>query len=87
MSNPVVSIRANPHPEPTIVVEIRDQFGNRTVRPICETAKTLASIAGTTTLTAHTLRQVEKLGYRIVIESGGSGRGYDFLRSFIGARS
>jgi hypothetical protein len=69
---------------PVCSVEIKDQFGNTTICPIGIVAETFASIAGTKTLTASTLRDIRKLGYRIVIESGGSGRGYDLLNRFIG---
>lgn len=69
---------------PLCLVEIASVYGNQVVRPIGIVATTFAEIAGTKTLTAATLRNIRKLGYRIVIESGGSGRGYDFLNKFIG---
>jgi hypothetical protein len=66
-------------------VEIANQYGNLVVRPIGTVAHAFAEIAGQKTLTSHTLRQIKKLGYRITIESGGEGWGYDFLNKFIGA--
>jgi hypothetical protein len=55
----------NDAPKPSITVEIRDVYGKRTVYPICDTAKTFASIAGTTTLTDPTLLRINSLGYQI----------------------
>jgi hypothetical protein len=69
---------------PLCLVEIASVYGNQVVRPVGIVAKTFAEIAGTKTLTAATLRSIRKLGYRVVIESGGEGRGYDFLNKFIG---
>jgi hypothetical protein len=69
---------------PLCIVEIASQYGNTVVRPVGIVAKTFAEIAGTKTLTRDTLAGVRKLGYRIVIESGGSGKGYDMLNRFIG---
>jgi hypothetical protein len=69
---------------PLCLVEIASVYGNQVVRPIGIVAQTFADIAGTKTLTAATLRNIRKLGYRVVIESGGEGRGYDFLNKFIG---
>jgi hypothetical protein len=68
----------------TCMVELRDQYGTTVVRPIGIVAQTFADIAGTKTLTAATLRNIRTLGFHIMIESGGSGRGYDFLAKFIG---
>jgi hypothetical protein len=51
--------------QPSITVEIRDVYGKPTVYPICGTAKTFASIAGTTTLTYPTLVRINSLGYQI----------------------
>lgn len=78
-------ITASVNPKlPLCLVEIASVYGNQVVRPIGIVAKTFAYIAGTKTLTASTLRSIRKLGYRVVIESGGAGRGYDFLNTFIG---
>ena len=41
-------------------------YGEDKVYPVCDKAKTFASIAGTTTLTHNTLCLVERLGYEIV---------------------
>jgi hypothetical protein len=69
---------------PLCLVEIANQYGTTVVRPIGIVAHTFADIAGTKTLTAASLRNIRKLGYRVVIESGGEGRGYDLLNKFIG---
>lgn len=69
---------------PLCLVEIASVYGNQVIRPVGIVAQTFAEIAGTKTLTAATLRSIRKLGYRITIESGGAGRGYDFLKQFIG---
>jgi hypothetical protein len=68
---------------PLCMVEIASQCGSTVIRPTGIVAATFAEIAGTKTLTASTLRNIRKLGYRIMIESGGAGRGYDMLNSFI----
>lgn len=82
----VQALHSNVNPrQPLCLIEVANQYGTTVVRPIGIVAQTFADIAGTKTLTANTLRNIRKLGYRIVIESGGAGRGYDFLASFIGA--
>lgn len=51
-----------------IIVRIKDQYGQQTIIPVCEQARTFADIAGTKTLTATTIKLVKKLGYEIVVE-------------------
>ncbi|MEY9235381.1 hypothetical protein ABIF78_007704 [Bradyrhizobium japonicum] len=53
---------------PLCLFELRDQYGATVVRPVGIVAETFAEIAGTKTLTPHALRNIRKLGYRIVIE-------------------
>jgi hypothetical protein len=55
--------------ENTIRVQIRDVYGRLTTYPACPNAVCFAAIAGTRTLTDETLRQIERLGFRIVVES------------------
>ena len=49
-----------------ITVIIREVYGNPVAYPVCVTAKTFASIAGTKTLTLATLKKIEALGYSIM---------------------
>lgn len=53
----------------SIKVQIRNVYGNETVYPACPAAVTFAAIAGTKTLTADTLRLVERLGYTIEVDA------------------
>jgi hypothetical protein len=53
----------------TITVSIKNVYGNRTIYPVSETAKLFASIAGTITLTQHTIDSIKKLGYNIIVKS------------------
>jgi hypothetical protein len=52
-----------------IVVSVRTVYGNDVVYPACPDSAVFAQIAGTRTLTADTLRRIERLGYRIEIEA------------------
>lgn len=51
-----------------IIVNVRNVFGLHKAYPMCGKAKAFAAIAGTVTLTAHTLRQIQVLGYTIVFQ-------------------
>lgn len=51
-----------------ITVRITNQYGNRTVYPVCDTALLLARLAGFKTLPAHALETIRQLGYQINIE-------------------
>jgi hypothetical protein len=84
MTAQVQPIRPAAHALPVCIVGLREVYGNTTVYPVGIVAQTFADVAGTKTLTANTLRCIKKLGYRIAIESGGEGRGYEFLNSMIG---
>lgn len=57
---------AAPVPAQAIQVEVKSVYGQSKVYPLCAQAKLFAELAGTTTLTARSLRLVEKLGYEIV---------------------
>jgi hypothetical protein len=50
----------------TVRIELRDQYGKQVAHPVCETAKTFAAIAGTSTLTDVTLMRINSLGYNII---------------------
>ena len=49
----------------TIIVKIRNIYGEDKIYPVCENAKLFAQIAGTKTLTDHALSRIKSLGYKI----------------------
>lgn len=51
-----------------ITIEIRDVYGIRTIYPHCQTAKLLAKLAGTRTITRHALETIKQLGYSIEVK-------------------
>lgn len=51
-----------------IIVRITTVFGYLTVYPVCDTAKLLAALAKTKTLTSGAIGIAEKLGYEIEIK-------------------
>ena len=53
----------------TITVEIKNVYGNETIYPVCDTAKTFAAIAGTKTLTRHALSLIKAMGYAVDVKS------------------
>ena len=52
-----------------ITVQVRDVYGKPMVYPACPQAVAFAAIARTRTLSDDVLRQIETLGYTIVVES------------------
>lgn len=52
----------------TITIEIRDVYGIRTIYPHCQTAKLLARLAGTKTITRHALETIKALGYTVEVK-------------------
>jgi hypothetical protein len=51
----------------TITVTVRDIYGIQTIYPACETAKLLARLANTKTLTRQALETIKKLGYTVTV--------------------
>ena len=52
-----------------IIVQVKSQYGQEVVHPVCQKAKAFAAIAGTRTLTEATIRQIKALGYSIALAS------------------
>ena len=46
-------------------ITIKDQYGVKVAHPKCAHAQLFAKLAGTKTLTAHSLALIEQLGYTI----------------------
>ena len=51
-----------------ITVEVRNVFGTVKYYPKCDTAKKLADIAGTVTLTPQALNTIRSMGYNIKLK-------------------
>jgi len=51
-----------------ITIKIVNQFGNNTVVPVCDTAKLLAQLANTKTLSPMSITLIKKLGYTVNVE-------------------
>lgn len=49
-----------------IKIEVKSSYGKTVIYPACPDAETFAKLAGTRTLTKHTLELVEQLGYEII---------------------
>lgn len=54
-------------PPQTIVVLMRENYGNTVYYPVCDAAHTFARIAGTKTLTADALTSAQRLGFTIQV--------------------
>ncbi len=52
-----------------IQVLVREVYGQIKFYPKCDKAKVFASIAGTTTLTEKTLREIVRLGYTVTVDT------------------
>jgi hypothetical protein len=50
-----------------IQVTVKDVYGARTIYPACDTAKLLAKLAGTKTITAQALATIKQLGYAVEV--------------------
>jgi hypothetical protein len=53
----------------TVLVKFRGQYGRMVCHPVNEQAKVFAQIAGTRTLTWHTLKGIDYLGFTIATTS------------------
>ena len=53
----------------SIIVRITSVYGQRTVYPVFDIAKTFATIAGTKTLKPDTISSIKKLGYEINVQA------------------
>jgi hypothetical protein len=49
----------------SILVEVRNVYGNTLVYPVCDTAKLFARIANKTTLGVSNLNDIARLGYQV----------------------
>ena len=50
---------------PTIKIQIRNIYGDEKFYPICDTAKALARLAGTKTITPGAYEIIKSLGYSV----------------------
>lgn len=50
-----------------ITVEVRTVYGNQSIYPVCETAKTFCELLGTKTLPRRQIDLIKKLGYQIEV--------------------
>jgi len=53
----------------TITVKIKQVYGNTVAYPVCEQARLLAQLAGTTTLTIQALKTIKALGFVVIQET------------------
>ena len=52
----------------TITVRITNNYGNRAVYPVCDTAKKFAELIGTKTFTDRAIEQIKALGYTFTVQ-------------------
>jgi hypothetical protein len=52
----------------TITVRVANNYGTRAIYPVCNNATVFATIAGTRTLTDHTLKLIKALGYTVNVQ-------------------
>ena len=49
-----------------ITVKIKQVYGNTVAYPVCDQARLLAQLAGTTTLTIQALKIIKSLGFEVI---------------------
>jgi hypothetical protein len=52
----------------TITIRVKDVYGQPKMYPACAASHIFASIAGTNTLTADTIKRIKTLGYQVNVE-------------------
>tara|TARA_R110001592_G_scaffold88612_7_gene260929 strand:+ start:96 stop:269 length:174 start_codon:yes stop_codon:yes gene_type:complete len=53
----------------TIIVKIRNVYGNERIYPVCPKAATFARLAGTKTLSTYDIRAIKSLGFEVQVEA------------------
>jgi len=53
----------------SIIVRIKNVYGQDLVYPVCEKAQAFATLTGKKTLTGYALRTIENLGFEIEVET------------------
>ena len=52
----------------TIIVEVRDVYGQSKIYPVCGEAQIFAEIAGTKTLLPQDIKRIQMLGYEVKVK-------------------
>lgn len=52
----------------TIMVEVRDVYGQTKIYPVCGEAQIFADIAGTKTLLPEDIKRIQMLGYEVKVK-------------------
>ena len=52
----------------TIMVEVRDVYGQSKIYPVCMEAQIFAEIAGTKTLLPQDIKRIQMLGYEVKVK-------------------
>lgn len=55
----------------TIMVEVRDVYGQTKIYPVCGEAQIFADIAGTKTLLPEDIKRIQMLGYEVKVKERG----------------
>tara|TARA_R100001377_G_scaffold20161_1_gene10599 strand:+ start:382 stop:573 length:192 start_codon:yes stop_codon:yes gene_type:complete len=51
-----------------ITVKVKNNWGREDIYPVCQSAKSFARIAGTTTITKDAIELIKQLGYKVQVE-------------------
>jgi hypothetical protein len=51
-----------------ITVKVRNNYGKRVIYPVCQSARSFADIAGTSTLTIQAIELIKQLGYEVQVQ-------------------
>lgn len=54
----------------SIIVRIKNVYGNELIYPVSREANLFAYIAGTKTLSPHDIERIKELGYEVKVEQG-----------------
>lgn len=57
------------HSIPMITVRIKNNYGQDTIYPVCEKAKTFSKMLGQKTLTRGDINNIKELGYAVDVET------------------
>jgi len=58
----------NEYQNNTIMVEVRDVYGQSKIYPVCGEAQIFAEIAGTKTLLPQDIKRIQMLGYEVKVK-------------------